>query len=244
MDKAVLHMSPESVRDLWLAVALSRRLDEFKSEITETRLGVVGEGESHAEARWTSGPERSTLLSLGAKQSIGSGVRPLPLCADKFSVLTRDLEFWMSAEQRNVLWLEPIREAEVINRAITGVRKAAPPDVGALTAGIKRLVEAGRVREARQVLRKALEADQSNEALHAWARVLAEPKVWASERATGRDLRPDAEWLRKHAREYRAQWVAIRHGSLLDADRSRVALHRRLKSLGHLAGALFVRIPD
>lgn len=49
-------------------------------------------------------------------------------------------------------------------------------------------------------------------------------------------------WLREHKHEYRGRWVALRGGALLGADKSRVALHRRLEQSGELTGAAFARL--
>jgi hypothetical protein len=48
--------------------------------------------------------------------------------------------------------------------------------------------------------------------------------------------------LRAHSGEYAGQWVALRNGTLVGADVSRVALHRRLEQDGELAGITLVRL--
>ncbi len=50
------------------------------------------------------------------------------------------------------------------------------------------------------------------------ARVIAPAKIVGTSPATGRDIRPNSEWLKAHAREYRTQWVALRDGKLLASD--------------------------
>lgn len=51
-----------------------------------------------------------------------------------------------------------------------------------------------------------------------------------------------ANWLEKHAAEYRGQWVALRNGAAIDSDVSGLQLKRRLGAQGSLNGILFIHI--
>jgi hypothetical protein len=108
-------------------------------------------------------------------------------------------------------------------------------------APLVRLIEAGRVTEARQLVSLLLKASPSPR-LEQWARVLAPPEVSVAPAATGSSMARDNAWLRANARDYAGQWVALRDGVLVDADRSRMALHRRLEQAGALDGVAFAHL--
>ncbi len=111
----------------------------------------------------------------------------------------------------------------------------------ALTAPVVHLVNAGRIAEARQLVRLLLQAAPSS-GLSSWEQVLAPPVVHAEAAATGVRLARSAEWLRAHAETHAGQWVALRDGVLIDADVSRVTLQRRLAQGSGLAGITFARL--
>jgi hypothetical protein len=109
------------------------------------------------------------------------------------------------------------------------------------TAPLIQLVEAGRITEARQLVSLLLKASPSPR-LEQWARVLAPPEASVAPAATGGTLARDNAWLRANAKDYAGRWVALRDGVLVDADASRVALHRRLEQTGELEGIAFARL--
>jgi hypothetical protein len=81
---------------------------------------------------------------------------------------------------------------------------------------IRELVEADRVKAARELLAEALERGDHGEDLSGWQRVLAKGKplgVVPGERDF--DRTPDLLWIRDHAETYRGQWVALLGGELL-----------------------------
>jgi hypothetical protein len=111
----------------------------------------------------------------------------------------------------------------------------------ATTAPVLELLNAGRVNEARRLLSLLLKTSPSP-TLEKWARIVAPPVARPAGPATGTRIASANSWLRQHAGEYVGKWVALRDGVLLDADESRVALHRRLERDGNLEGVLFARL--
>jgi len=55
-------------------------------------------------------------------------------------------------------------------------------------------------------------------------------------------VRKNIEWLNKHRREYKGQWIALNEGSFLGSNESLVELHRVLKNAGQLPVALFINL--
>jgi hypothetical protein len=82
---------------------------------------------------------------------------------------------------------------------------------------IRTLVEAGRIREARALVKEGLIANPSEPGLQHWSEVLAPAKVRTAPPGTGMDFDRSAEirWLDEHWEEYRGQWVALLHHELL-----------------------------
>ena len=107
-----------------------------------------------------------------------------------------------------------------------------------LSVELRALVSAGRVAAARDLLAESAGA----QALR-WAEVLALPKA-TSQPKTGRsDFSRNADWLREHREAYTGNWVALLDGQLVDYDKSRLALHRRLEAAGKLTkGTLFTKV--
>lgn len=103
------------------------------------------------------------------------------------------------------------------------------------------LVEAGRLTEARQLVGLLAQASPSS-VLEVWSQVLAPPDVRAEQQATGSSFAGNAEWLQRNAEAHAGKWVALRDGTLVDEDPSRVALQRRLAHANALEGITFVRL--
>lgn len=103
---------------------------------------------------------------------------------------------------------------------------AKPVDV---KVKIHRLVEEGRVREARQLVKEEEDAGRGV-AIEAWAKVLALPKVEMRPAGKGEDMSLNHAWLTKHQAEHVGAWVALHDGELVDSDRSFLALQKRLRA--------------
>lgn len=82
---------------------------------------------------------------------------------------------------------------------------------------IRALVEEGRVREARELVKEALLNNPEEPELRHWSEVLAPAKAWTAPPGTGMDFDRSAEirWLEEHWQEYRGEWVALLHDELL-----------------------------
>jgi hypothetical protein len=96
--------------------------------------------------------------------------------------------------------------------------KIAPTDESQLyVSRIRALVEEGRVREARALVKEALLSNPSEPGLQNWSEVLAPAKVRTAPPGTGMDFDRSAEirWLELHWEEYRGEWVALLHDELL-----------------------------
>jgi len=79
---------------------------------------------------------------------------------------------------------------------------------------IRKLVETGRVREARTLVAEALRADPTEPQLVRWSDVLA-PATTKATPALDTDRSADFRWLAAHADAYPEQWVAVLRGSLV-----------------------------
>jgi hypothetical protein len=105
------------------------------------------------------------------------------------------------------------------------------------------LVETGRITEARQLVGLLAQAQASpSPTLERWSQVLAPPVIHAENQATGSPFARNAEWLRQNSEAHAGRWVALRDGTLVDEDPSRVALQRRLEQANALEGVTFVRL--
>ncbi|MDC0709899.1 hypothetical protein POL68_15605 [Stigmatella sp. ncwal1] len=103
------------------------------------------------------------------------------------------------------------------------------------------LVEVGRITEARQLVGLLAQASPAP-SLERWSQVLAPPVVHSENEATASPFARNAEWLRQNSEDHVGKWVALREGSLVDEDPSRVVLQRRLAQANALEGITFVRL--
>ncbi len=105
---------------------------------------------------------------------------------------------------------------------------------------IRRLIESGRIREARKYLNNLLTSGEWCPELESWRTVLEESVVTIESEATGEgDLKQNKQWLIQHAIEYQGQWVALRQGKLLDSDEHLKNLHDKLRIKNIFRAALF-----
>ena len=110
-----------------------------------------------------------------------------------------------------------------------------------VVAPVASLVETGRINEARQLVALLTQASPAL-SLERWSQVLAPPVVHSEQQATGSPFARNAEWLRHNSEAHAGKWVALRDGTLVDEDTSRVALQRRLEQADALEGVTFVRL--
>jgi hypothetical protein len=110
-----------------------------------------------------------------------------------------------------------------------------------MTGPVASLVEAGRITEARQLVGLLAQALPGS-TLERWSQVLAPPVVRSENQATGSPFARNAEWLRQNSETHADRWVALRDGTLVDEDPSRVVLQRRLEQANALEGVTFIRL--
>jgi hypothetical protein len=142
---------------------------------------------------------------------------------------------WTKLEGR-VAALE--KENAAIKAELAMLKQRLERDVAGPVAS---LVEAGRITEARQLVGLLAQASPSP-SLERWSQVLAPPVVHSEQQATGSPFARNAEWLRQNSEAHAGKWVALREGTLVDEDPSRVALQRRLEQANALEGITFVRL--
>ncbi|NIM13412.1 MAG: hypothetical protein GTO45_14955 [Candidatus Aminicenantes bacterium] len=107
---------------------------------------------------------------------------------------------------------------------------------------VKKLVEEGRIMEARNIL-STIPSGVST-ALNNWQKALYEPKVKFEKFATGGESREDVLWLQNNSEMYKGKWIALKNGILYGSHESRIELRRSLKQAGKLAGTMFFRIEN
>jgi hypothetical protein len=107
---------------------------------------------------------------------------------------------------------------------------------------IRNVVEEGDVAEARKVISEV--PSGLSKPLDKWRRILSEPKGQQEGVASGGCMKPNLAWLRGNSMQYRGQWVALKDGSLLGNNQSRLTLRSDLKESNQLKGAMFFRIEE
>jgi hypothetical protein len=92
---------------------------------------------------------------------------------------------------------------------------------------------------ARQLAEKGWERFPTNEVLAQTARALAPPVVRGF-RPAAPGLTDTVQWMKKHAAEYKGQWIAVRSGELLATASSLPELVKAVGGLETLTGSTFV----
>lgn len=82
---------------------------------------------------------------------------------------------------------------------------------------LARLLEAGRIEEARSLAPVLAARWPESRSLQRLARVLAPPRILATGGKPGRSLEAEHNWLRQHAREYPGCWIAVYQDRLIAA---------------------------
>jgi len=120
---------------------------------------------------------------------------------------------------------------------------AHQPSDAAVSHAIQRLLEQGRIHQARATLVWALSNRPESEVLARWRRVLAPARARLTGQATGRSRQREQAWLREHAPEYQGQWVALDGDRLLAAGSKLAEVRERARATGRLAQALLHFVP-
>lgn len=107
---------------------------------------------------------------------------------------------------------------------------------------IRALVEEGRVREARVLVKEALRESPSEPGIRGWSEVLAPAKMISRPSTPDFDRSAEIHWLEEHANEYRGQWVALLHDELLAHADTLEELTAKLETIPRDARALLHRI--
>jgi 4-hydroxy-L-threonine phosphate dehydrogenase PdxA len=187
----------------------------------------------------------STLRTLGAVTGAAAGIaRQLRRARDqqrerrsaRTATAQTKLEGRVAALEKENAGIK--RENAAIKVELATLRQRLDRDVAGPVAS---LVEAGRITEARQLVGLLAQASPSL-TLERWSQVLAPPVVHSENQATGSPFARNAEWLRQNSEAHADKWVALRDGTLVDEDPSRVALQRRLEQANALEGVTFVRL--
>jgi hypothetical protein len=96
-------------------------------------------------------------------------------------------------------------------------------------------LKAGAYLDARQVSVDALKRYPDDDEVKKFARVLAPPRVLASNLPPDPDVEANQAWLTTHHGEYSGRWVALRGGDLLGAG---VSLKELIALVGETKGVL------
>jgi len=124
--------------------------------------------------------------------------------------------------------------------------EATLPEIAEVVAErhVHTLVGRGSVDEARRFLGVLEAHDPLLSVVQRWKRVLERPAAGPKPDATGRDPRPDMDWLRHNGHRYAGRWVALKNGVLLDSDVAARALAQRLSAGGSAEGIVVMKVPD
>jgi hypothetical protein len=107
---------------------------------------------------------------------------------------------------------------------------------------VKRLVEAGRLVEMRELLEEVSQTLGPSDKLAYWQRLFAKPKKLPSTPASSVGNHANVAWIRRQSRPYYGQWVALREGVLLGANDNPDTLQQQLQETGTYSGAVFIKI--
>lgn len=128
-------------------------------------------------------------------------------------------------------------EAERIDRL------SVVPEHESLQDDLRKMVEEGRVVEARKRIETEMKAGRGHE-LRVWAKLLELPSSTPQPRSGRGDFDANSTWLREHRGDYQGKWVALRDGSLIDCDSSFIALRDRLRNNGLERGTFCAKVED
>jgi hypothetical protein len=119
-------------------------------------------------------------------------------------------------------------EADAVDPMLPGV----PETAEAALKEVRTLVEAGKVRLARERIANFLEIWPENERLQAADRVLGPPKRLPQRTDVPNVSRErEFQWIREHALEYSGQWVALLDDRVLASGRDLKSVMAELQQL-------------
>ncbi len=117
---------------------------------------------------------------------------------------------------------------------------ARPPEH--IMHAVKMAVLVGAARLAMDLAQESVRLFPDNPRCQKMARVVAPAKIVGTKPGTGKDMRPNSEWLKAHAREYRMQWVALRDGALLGASPSLKEVDEMIQDEEDLGNILVTKV--
>lgn len=100
-------------------------------------------------------------------------------------------------------------------------------------------ISKGYTSEARRYLSLLKPSEADSPKIYYWRKVLAEPMAKPAQDATGGDIKKDLIWLKENSSKYSGKWVAIKNGTLVGSDSSRIILRNKLKVKEQLKGTMF-----
>lgn len=74
------------------------------------------------------------------------------------------------------------------------------------------------------------------------AAVLSPPVVVNMRPARGPSLEASQQWLKEHASQYKGQWVAVRHGTLLGSAPTVQKLHEQIRANARMTPTVIVKV--
>jgi hypothetical protein len=127
---------------------------------------------------------------------------------------------------------EPVSNGHSSETVAVPTQREAPETAEAALKVVRTLVEAGKVRLARERTTAFLEIWPDDARLQSAANVLAPPQVWSHKserpRTTGEQ---EFKWIREHALEYSGQWVALLGDQLLASGRDFKLVRAELETI-------------
>jgi hypothetical protein len=98
------------------------------------------------------------------------------------------------------------------------VKAAGDGPLEAQWAYLRDLLEQGAVEKARAWIEEMARQWPEDEVVHHYVRVLAPPRISVRRGHRGPSRQAERTWLRKHARDYPGQWLAVLADRLVAAD--------------------------
>lgn len=108
---------------------------------------------------------------------------------------------------------------------------------------IRDLVEDKRINEAKDMLMLANPCGTGlSPRLAEWARLLAPPVMSSTGKGTAIDSKEAMKKLEQNKEKYSSEWVALKDDEIIDHDKNKVNLYKRLKERDMASGLLFIYV--